>query len=234
MTTSAPPIRLRRQWYRPKSIARSLALRPKVYLAVLAAFGAAIVAPSGLSISTRAAVAGDIGALVYLALSLRLIFACSAERIRKRAAQQDDGAIVILVLVLVAIALGLCTIFGVLAEARQASGLHKPLLILLAAATIFLSWLVTQVVFTFHYAHEYYRPEDGRTLAGGLIFPEDDRPDYWDFFYFATSIGAASQTSDVSIRSKHLRRLVTLHAVISFFFNATVLALAINIGASLV
>ena len=58
------------------------------------------------------------------------------------------------------------------------------------------------------------------------------QPDYWDFFYFATSIGAASQTSDVSIRSKHLRRLVTLHAIISFFFNATVLALAINIGAS--
>ena len=98
-----------------------------------------------------------------------------------------------------------------------------------------LSWLVTQVVFTFHYAHEFYRPDDtAQMLAGGLEFPKDDSPDYWDFFYFATSIGAASQTSDVAIRTKALRRLVTLHAVISFFFNTAVLALAINIGASLI
>jgi uncharacterized membrane protein len=71
-------------------------------------------------------------------------------------------------------------------------------------------------------------------LAGGLDFPDDETPDYWDFLYFATSIGAASQTSDVAIRTKALRRLVTLHAVISFFFNTAVLALVINIGASLI
>ena len=80
----------------------------------------------------------------------------------------------------------------------------------------------------------WFAVSNGNAPAGGLIFPEERQPDYWDFFYFATSIGAASQTSDVSIRSKHLRRLVTLHAIISFFFNATVLALAINIGASLI
>ena len=68
----------------------------------------------------------------------------------------------------------------------------------------------------------------------GLIFPDDDHPDYWDFFYFATSIGATSQTSDVAIRSKSLRRLVTFHAVLSFFFNTTVLALTINLAAGLI
>jgi uncharacterized membrane protein len=190
--------------------------------------------PNDLPAAIRTAMAGDVGATVYLGLAIRMMAACSRERIRKRAAQQDDSAIVILVLILVAIALGFWTIFGVLGEAKQTSGLAKGLLTLLAAVTIGLSWLVTQVVFTFHYAHEYYRPEGAAALAGGLIFPEDDTPDYWDFFYFATSIGAASQTSDVAIRSKHLRRLVTLHAVISFFFNAAVLALAINIGASLI
>ena len=94
---------------------------------------------------------------------------------------------------------------------------------------------MTQVVFTFHYAHEFYRPDDtAERLAGGLEFPHDSKPDYWDFFYFATSLGAASQTSDVAIRTKALRRLVTLHAVVAFFFNTAVLALAINIGASLI
>lgn len=190
--------------------------------------------PNEISASIRAALAGDIGAMVYLALAIRLMIACTRESIRKRAARQDDSAIVILVLILVAIGLGFWAILGVLGEAKRAAGPTTALLTLLAAVTILLSWLVTQVVFTFHYAHEYYRPEGGGEHAGGLVFPEDKQPDYWDFFYFATSIGAASQTSDVAIRSKRLRRLVTLHAVISFFFNTAVLALAINIGASLI
>jgi uncharacterized membrane protein len=194
---------------------------------------AAWLLPREISATIRAALAGDMGAAVYLVLALRLMMACTRDSIRKRAARQDDGAIVILVLILVAISLGFWTIFGVLGEAKRAAGLTTALLTLLAAVTILLSWLVTQVVFTFHYAHEYYRPE-GDELAGGLVFPQDEQPDYWDFFYFATSIGAASQTSDVAIRSKHLRRLVALHAIISFFFNTAVLALAINIGAGLI
>ena len=154
---------------------------------------------------------------------------------RRRAAVQDDGAAVILVLVVVAVALSFWTIFGVLSEAKQATGTGKAMHVSLAAATILLFWLVTQIAFTFHYAHEFYQPDEGpEPFEGGLAFPGDGTPDYWDFFYFATSIGAASQTSDVSIRTKSLRRLVTLHAILSFFFNTAVLALAINIGASLI
>jgi uncharacterized membrane protein len=224
----------RRQWYRPKSIARSIAIRPRVYLAVLAALSTAALLPSALS-GSRTAIAADVGAIIYLGLGFRVMMTCGSAIMRKRAARQDDSAVVILVLVLVAIALSFWSIFGVLSEAKQASGHARALHTVLAASTILLSWLVTQVVFTFHYAHEFYRPDDtAEKLAGGLAFPSDGSPDYWDFFYFATSIGAASQTSDVAIRTKALRRLVTLHAVISFFFNTAVLALAINIGASLI
>jgi uncharacterized membrane protein len=225
----------RRQWYRPRSIARSIAIRPRVYWAVLIAVSAAVLMPGTISGSLRTALVGDAGALAYLLFGFSTMFACGSGAIRKRAARQDDSGIVILVLVLSAIALGFWTIFGVLGEAKQAGGQAKALYILLAAVTLLLSWLVTQLVFTFHYAHEYYRPDGGgERMAGGLDFPADGNPDYWDFLYFATSIGAASQTSDVAIRSKALRRLVTLHAVISFFFNTAVLALAINIGAGLI
>lgn len=223
------------QWYRPASIARSIAIRPRVYVAVLAGIAAALLLPRTLSGSIRTAIAADIAAALYLALGFRMMMACGGDVIRKRAARQDDGRVVILVIVLVAIALGFWTIFGVLSDAKQFSGEAKALHTAVAAATILLSWLVTQVVFTFHYAHEFYRPDDtAETRAGGLEFPQDKSPDYWDFFYFATSIGAASQTSDIAIRTKALRRLVTLHAIISFFFNTAVLALAINIGASLI
>lgn len=223
------------QWYRPKSIARSIAIRPRVYLAALAGAAAAVLLPGSLSGSLRTAISGDIGALVYLVLTFRLMATHTGEDLRKRAAQQDDSRLVILALVLIAIALGFWTIFGVLGEAKGVSGSFKAAYTAVAAATILLSWLVTQVVFTLHYAHEYYRPDDTtERRSAGLVFSDDGKPDYWDFFYFSTSIGAASQTSDVGIRTKALRRLVTLHAIISFFFNTAVLALAINIGASLI
>ena len=69
--------------------------------------------------------------------------------------------------------------------------------------------------------------------AAASIFRGCEQPDYWDFLYFSTSIGATSQTSDVAIKSRALRRLVTLHAIVSFFFNTAVLALTVNIAASL-
>jgi uncharacterized membrane protein len=233
--TPPPEIRRSAQWYRPRSIALSIAIRPRVYLAALAALSAVALLPSAVSGNLRTAIAGDIGAIVYLALGFRTMMSCGSDVIRKRAERQDDGKIVILILVLLAIALSFWTVVGVLSEAKQTSGHTRILRTLLAAATVGLSWLVTQVVFTFHYAHEFYRPDDtAEKLAGGLEFPHDSKPDYWDFFYFATSLGAASQTSDVTIRTKALRRLVTLHAVVSFFFNTAVLALAINIGASLI
>jgi uncharacterized membrane protein len=226
---------LRRQrWYQPRSIARSIAIRPKVYCAALASAVLLFLLPRDLSASVRTALAADVGTVVYLGLALQIMLTSRGDTMNRHAARQDDSAVVILMLILIATALGFSAIFGVLSDARQATGMAKGLETLLALITLVLSWLVTQMVFTFHYAHEFYQPDSAGTRAGGLLFPGVDQPDYWDFLYFATSIGAASQTSDVAIETRALRRLVTLHAVTSFFFNTTVLALAINIGASLI
>jgi uncharacterized membrane protein len=138
--------------------------------------------------------------------------------------------------ILVAIGSSFATIAGLLGEAKAASQAVKWLYLALAASTTLVSWAVTQIVFTLHYAHEYYRPSApaAADLKRGLDFPGESNPDYWDFLYFATSIGATSQTSDVAVRSRVLRRLVTLHCTLSFFFNAAVLALMINLAAGLI
>lgn len=221
------------RWYRPVAVARSLALRPRVYVATAAVAAAVYLLPAWMSHSLRGVIAADIGFSVYLLLALRVMMSFSHETVRKRAARQDHGGLVILMIILVAIGSSFVAIAGLLAEAKAASGHMKLLLAGLAGLTVMLSWMVTQVVFTFHYAHEYYSPDHAEAQRGGLDFPNDDCPDYWDFFYFATSIGATSQTSDVCISSKGLRRLAALHAIGSFFFNTAVLALAINIGSSL-
>jgi uncharacterized membrane protein len=228
-----PAVHHRRHWSNPVAIARSIAIRPRLYYATLVGFAALVLLPRSWPIGIRGAIAWDLSAVIYLALAFRVMLACTAERIRARAARQDDSGVVILVIILLAITASFVAIAGVLAEAKAAP--HKVLNLGLAAITILLSWTITQVVFTLHYAHEYYRPSGGpQSFAEGLDFRGDRNPDYWDFFYFSTSFGAASQTSDVSILTKPLRRLATLHAIISFFFNTAVLALTINLAASMI
>ena len=67
-----------------------------------------------------------------------------------------------------------------------------------------------------------------------LDFPYEDNPDYWDFVYFSLGIGTTGQTADISFTSRKLRRVGTFHSVLSFFFNTAVLALMIEMSASLI
>jgi uncharacterized membrane protein len=235
MSTESEKLRQALAWHHPRAIARSVIIRPRLYFAVAAGALAALLLPSSLPVPLRAAISWNLGALVYLSFAFWLMRSCDGDQVRARAARQDDSRIVILALILLAIASSFAAITGLINEAKAAKDWAKVAYIALACTTIVSSWTVTQVVFTLHYAHDYYRPAAHALDAkGGLDFPGETQPDYWDFLYFATSIGATSQTSDVSIRSKALRRLVTLHAVVAFFFNTTVLALTINIAASLI
>ena len=46
-------------------------------------------------------------------------------------------------------------------------------------------------------------------------------------------IGVASQTADIQISSRKLRRIATVHSLIAFVFNTVILALAVNMAVSL-
>jgi uncharacterized membrane protein len=94
--------------------------------------------------------------------------------------------------------------------------------------TIVLSWAAIHTTFALHYAHDYYRG----AKAGGLAFPGEDQPDYWDFVYFSFVIGMTAQVSDVGVTDRMIRRTATAHGVISFIFNTALVALMVNIAAS--
>src|SRR5262249_15372092 len=169
-----------RRWYSPKSSARSIAIRPRLYCSALAGGAALALLPGSWPARIREAVAWDLSAAIYLLLAFRVMLTCSGDSIRARAARQDDSRVVILVIILLAITASFVAIAGLLAEAKQAP--HRILNLGLAVITIILAWTITQVVFTLHYAHEYYRPSGGaHALAEGLDFRGDRNPDYWDF-----------------------------------------------------
>jgi uncharacterized membrane protein len=222
---------------RPVALVHGLFIRPKLYIAITAAIVAWLILPVSISLAARLAVTWNTGGFVYLIITIWIMATCNAGHIRKRAELEDESALVFLLLVLVAIAVSFVAVIGLIGEAKFSTGYAKVGYLALAGLSIFVSWTVTQLVFSLHYAHAYYKAggeNDADGVVGGLRFPEDDHPDYWDFFYFTTSIGATSQTSDVAITSKPLRRLVAFQAIVSFAFNTTILALAINLAAGLI
>jgi uncharacterized membrane protein len=111
------------------------------------------------------------------------------------------------------------------------NGPHEWPHVVLAALTVVMSWTFTHTMFAIHYAHEYYDGPENE-LVQGLEFPGTGAPDYWDFVYYSFVIGTACATADVNVTSKNMRRITTLHCVVAFFFNTTILALTVNIGAS--
>jgi len=177
--------------------------------------------------ATRVLVGWDVTVILYLGLVTHLISVCDVNRIRERAAREDEGQLTILVLTVVA---ALASLGAIVAELTVSGAVsRRPAHILLATLTILLSWAFIHAIFALHYAHEFYDETEG----GGMAFPGGEAaPDYWDFVYFSFVIGMTSQVSDVGVTSKRIRRTVTAHGVVSFVFNAALLALTVNIAAS--
>jgi uncharacterized membrane protein len=190
--------------------------------------------PSTIYTYTRALVGWDVGVGLYLILAWALIMTAPEEQMQRRAREQDDGAAVILLLTMTAAVASVGAIvlelLNVKSAAASATGWH----VALAGVTIVLSWFFVHTSFALHYAHEYYS-HGPHAKEHCLKFPDESlRPGYSDFLYFSFILGATSQTADVAITSAGMRRLVLIHSIVSFFFNTTLLAMAVNIAASLV
>lgn len=166
------------------------------------------------------------GVVLYLAQIFWIMAHWPIDRIRQRACVEDEGAQALLVLTT---ASALASLAAVISELGHG---HSAYHVALGVVTILLSWTFMHVIFALHYAHEFYG-EGGDDQIGGLAFPGNDDPDYWDFLYYSLVVAMTAQVSDVQITSKTIRRMTTVQGVVSFFFNVTVLALTVNIVSSL-
>ena len=168
----------------------------------------------------------------YLLFLLNLIFTANFKSIKEWAIRQDENATFVLTLSSFASVFTLATIALELSSAKEAHGLIKTVHLILPAITLVGVWALLPAMFAIHYAHLYYlaKNEDQRPMR----FPDNpENPDYFDFLYFSVTIGVASQTADVSVTSKAGRRLVLVQSILAFLFNTSVLALGINVAASL-
>jgi uncharacterized membrane protein len=215
-----------RKWPMPL---RVLLARPRLLVSIL--IGLCVVALLPLYSEqfrgvTRVLVGWDIGVALYLLLAFWMIATSDVAQIHRQSLAEDEGSFAILVLTIVSAAASVGAVFGWLEYATRAETFTAPGLLFLLV-TIMLSWTFIHTMFALHYAHEYYAEHGKR--GGGLIFPRDHEPDYWDFVYLAFSIGTATSVSDVEVTSKRIRRTVTLHGIVAFFFNVTVIALTVGL-----
>src|SRR5437868_5399680 len=205
-----------------------LRLRPRLLLAILAGSVLAGLWPGELPTTTRLLLGWDFTLWVYLPLVLWMMLGRSGSvNVQQRASSLAEGLPVMLLLAVSGALASFAAIALELGAAKQAHG-GNHITLAFAIATVCSSWLLLPVEFGIAYASLYHG--EGKA-SHGLEFPGDDEgpPDYGDFLYFSITVAATSQTSDVAVSSRAMRRLVLAQSLLAFIFNTGVLALTINI-----
>jgi uncharacterized membrane protein len=205
---------------------RVIHARMRLFVAAAVGLGLAFIFPTDWSLSARLLLGWDAGIGCYLLGSIWPMTHFDVDRIRRRAAIEDEGSTLILVLTVAATLASFAAIIALLGGEEKSDAA----LLSLSAATILLSWFFIHTIFAFHYAHQYYGERHAK--KSGLSFPEEDSPDYLDFVYFSFVIGMTFQVSDVATASRPIRRTVLAHSIVAFFFNVALMALMVNIAAS--
>ncbi len=204
----------------------------RLFLAILIGLAALVPLPNWPD-RPRGIVAWDIAAASYLAMMALMFATCPPARMPANARAQEDGEWTLFFLVLAGILISFAAILGEFGSMKNAAAGSKELKVALVAATLAVSWLLTQIVFALRYAHEYYNGPPGGPIDAGLNFPSEPEPDYWDFLYFSIVLGMTFQVSDVNITSRKFRRLATLHGLLGFVFNTVIIALTVNLASGL-
>lgn len=201
-------------------------LRHARFLIFLAVFAIAAAVAGSLVGLTHGLILGfDLAAVVFVLLTFSLMARAAPDQMRAHAAQNDGGRLTTLTIAAAAVLVVLTTV------GLELAAVDSAVEVVAAFASLLLAGLFGNLLFALHYAHLYYDQRAQGDDQRGLVFPGTDTPDYWDFCYFAATLGMAFQVSDVAVTDPRLRRTVTLHALAAFLYSIGALSLTINIVA---
>jgi uncharacterized membrane protein len=210
-----------------RRLGERLAVKRAHVSAAAGGIAVAVAVGAGASAAIAALLGWTAASLVFLCWVWVTIAPKDASQAAKAAATQDDRTIRE-VIVLVASTASLVAVLILLGQAGSAHGLGRSLMIVLGLGSVLLAWACIQTVYTLRYARIYYtasRPP--------IDFHDPESPDYLDFLYLAVTIGMTAQVSDTEITARVMRRTAIRHALLSYLFGAVIIAIAINLVASL-
>ena len=195
-----------------------------------------LTAALALSIPLPATVSANLFFLVYSGLVLSQLPKMTPKYLHTHARNADLPVFLIFGVTLMTVVVAVGSLF-VLMNARQSPDTIE---LVFALASIPLGWFTIQAMAAVHYAHRYWVRNDsaaevakGMKPAGGLEFSGKALPNGLDFLYFAATIGMTAQTADTAISSSAMRGEVLVHGIVSFFFNAIIVAAAVNLAVTL-
>jgi uncharacterized membrane protein len=213
-------------------IVSHLRAHPRLMLAAALGVMVAVAVPGVTNPVTRALLGWNTAVWLYLVSVAWMMAHADPEKVKRVAMAQAEGALAVLIIVVVAAFVSLAAVVYELSLAKAPGSVQEWPRLAYVLATVMGSWLMVPTLFSLNYASRFYRKHEGE----GLQFPDTEpsfRPDYGDFLYFSFTVAVASQTSDVIVSTRAMRRLVLLQALLSFAFNTSILAFTINIAAGL-
>ncbi|MBT2513760.1 DUF1345 domain-containing protein [Arthrobacter sp. ISL-30] len=181
------------------------------------------------------AVGWGTAALTYVAWAWIVVGPMDPEQTRAHATSEDPSRGVTDILILAANIASLAAVAVVVIDSHRGDGGGRLGGGLLALASVALSWMLVQTLFTLRYAELYYssgeggRNDVGNGQGGGIDFNQEDPPRYTDFAYLATSLGMTYQVSDTNLQNHRIRAEALKHGLLSYLFGTIILAATINL-----
>ncbi len=170
----------------------------------------------------------DVAAVCFLMWTWARVGPTDAASTKRHASIEDRSRPIAEAIVLTAGVALLAAVGLVLLRAVQSHGGTKAYLITIGVISVGLSWATVHTIFMLRYTRSHYQAPHGT-----VDFNEKDPPAYLDFAYLAFTIGRTFQVSDTNLTTKAVRRIALSHALMSYLFGAVIVALAINVVASL-
>lgn len=219
------------------SLLKNLDLRPRIGLSIMLGMLVFQILPSSMPLDIRILTGWTSGIIFFLTLVYLMMSSATPKTTCYRAQRQEAQPSAVSALVVITACTSIFAIGLMQANNKNMPESELAIEVGLSLLAVLCSWFLTHTSFALHYATCYYRRDRlsvDREYAGGLDFPGEGSPDYWDFMYFAFTLGMTAQTSDISITSIPIRHIVLGHGLVSFFFYMVILGSSVNVASGLI
>ena len=169
-----------------------------------------------------------VACIVYISWVWGSMAAHDDKETAETARREDPTSRISELLTIIGSVLSLVAVIILIFAAKDAHGITKVLIPILALFSVALSWFLVHTLFTLRYARLYYTGVDG-----GVNFNQKTPPRYLDFAYLAFTLGMTFQVSDTDLEKPSIRATALRHALLSYLFGAVILATTINLIAGL-
>ena len=169
-----------------------------------------------------------VACIIYIAWVWGTIARLDDTATAQKSRMEDPTSKISELLTIIASVLSLGAVVILILVAKDAHGITKVLVPILALASVALSWGLVHTLFTLRYARLYYAGKEG-----GIDFNESETPRFVDFAYLAFTIGMTYQVSDTNISQFAIRATALRQGLLSYLFGAIILGATINLVAGL-